>query len=114
MRYTIILLVLALMSGIPLDGYAKGEKDTATFTVSGNCDMCKTRIETGAKKGGALKASWDEATHEIEVVYDPLKTTVDRIRQGIADAGYDNGTFRAPDAAYGKLPGCCQYERKKE
>lgn len=96
-----------------LPAAAKGEKDTASFKVSGNCDMCKTRIEAGAKKGGAFKADWNEETHLIQVIFDPAKTTVDKIHQGIADAGYDTDKLTAGAAAYSKLPKCCQYERKE-
>ena len=49
MKNPILLFALAILSWIPLSGFAKGEKDTASFTVSGNCDMCKTRIEAGAR-----------------------------------------------------------------
>jgi hypothetical protein len=92
--------------------FAKGEKDTATFTVSGNCDMCKTRIEAGAKKGGASKASWNEETYIIQVIFDPAKTTVDQIQQGIAGAGYDTEKHKASVDSYQKLPSCCQYSRQ--
>lgn len=114
MKNPIFLLALALLSLAPVSGFAKGEKDTASFIVSGNCDMCKTRIEAGAKKGGALKATWDESSHVLQVVYDPAKTTLGEIHQGVANAGYDTEKVKAPDNAYQKLPGCCQYEREKK
>lgn len=114
MKNPIFFLILAVLFLAPLPGLAKGEKDTASFTVSGNCDMCKARIEAGAKKGGAIKANWDESTHVLQVVFDPVKSTLDQIHQGVANAGYDTDKVKAPESAYNKLPACCQYERQKE
>jgi periplasmic mercuric ion binding protein len=112
-RILSILMFSAVMFLQPGHLFAGGEKDTATFTVSGNCDMCKTRIEAGAKKGGANKANWNLGTHVIQVIFDPAKTTVGQIQQGIAGAGYDTEKYKSSLDAYQKLPLCCQYERQK-
>ena len=85
---------------------------TATVKVWGNCDMCKDKIEAAAKKAGATKADWSEETHQLRVTFDDKKTSGDRIQKNIAGAGYDTEKFAATDAAYGKLPGCCKYDRK--
>lgn len=88
--------------------------ETTTFKVYGNCTMCKKTIETALKKNTSIKsADWNVETKMITVVYDPHSIGIDDIHKIIADAGYDTEKVKASDVAYKKLPGCCQYERKK-
>lgn len=87
-------------------------KTTETFKVYGNCGMCKKTIEAAAlDTKGVKSATWDMDEDMITVVFDPAKTDVDKIKSAIAESGYDTDTHRAPDKAYYKLHGCCQYER---
>lgn len=85
---------------------------TATIKVWGNCEMCKKKIEKAAKSSGATTAVWSEETKELAVTFDPAKTSTEKIQQSVAAVGYDTQDFIATDAAYKKLPGCCQYDRK--
>jgi copper chaperone CopZ len=86
---------------------------TETLNVSGNCDMCKARIEKAAKIEGVSKADWDTKSKILSVTFDPAKTNMDLIGKKIAAVGHDNGKVKADDKAYSALPGCCKYERKK-
>jgi copper chaperone CopZ len=86
---------------------------TETLNVSGNCDMCKARIEKAAKIEGVSKADWDTKSKILSVTFDPAKTNMDLIGKKIAAVGHDNGKVKADDKAYNALPGCCKYERKK-
>lgn len=84
-----------------------------SFTVQGNCEMCKERIEKASKKVKGVKlANWSMKTHQIKVVFDSQITTTDKIHQAIADAGYDTDKVKSSDAKYKALPACCQYDRK--
>lgn len=88
-------------------------EETATFTVYGNCGMCKTRIEkaaTGVK--GVKKATWDADKQQIEVVYNTKKTSLIAIHEAIAAVGHDTDQRRAKDEVYNNLHGCCKYERQ--
>lgn len=87
---------------------------TETFKVAGNCDMCKNTIETAANKKGISKAEWDKDKKTMNVTYDSNQTSASEILKRVAYAGYDNEEFLAPDDAYAKLPGCCQYDRLKK
>lgn len=81
-----------------------------TFEVSGNCGMCKDRIENAANAiKGVLAASWDISTKKIHIEYNSSIITLDDVQKAIADAGHDNGKYRAPDEVYSKLPECCLY-----
>ncbi|MCD1119065.1 TonB-dependent receptor domain-containing protein [Chryseobacterium turcicum] len=80
------------------------------FLVKGNCEMCKERIETAAKKAGAKKAQYslDTQTLTLETTE---KASPEDILKKVAEAGHDNEKFKASDETYQKLPGCCLYER---
>jgi periplasmic mercuric ion binding protein len=84
---------------------------TETFKVSGNCGMCKKKIETAAKDAGASSATWNTETKELTVKYKSTSTNTAKIQRGVAAVGYDNVGFKAPDAVYNKLHGCCKYDR---
>lgn len=80
------------------------------FQVKGNCEMCKERIETTAKKAGAKSAQYsiDSQTLTIET---SEKVSPEDVLKKVAEAGHDNEKFKAPDETYEKLPGCCHYDR---
>ncbi|MFA5329923.1 MAG: cation transporter [Prolixibacteraceae bacterium] len=82
---------------------------TETLKVSGNCDMCKTRIEKAAKIDGVTKAEWSKKDKTLTASFDPAKTNIEAIGKKIAAAGHDNEKAKATDKVYNKLPGCCQY-----
>jgi copper chaperone CopZ len=113
MKTKSLMLIMAIAGLFFSPAFAKGDKQTASFKVWGNCGECKKRIETGARNGGASKASWNEETKMIEVSFDPAKTNVDSIQQSIANTGYDTEKFKANSESYSKLPQCCQYTRKE-
>jgi len=91
---------------------ASGTK-TETFKVSGECGMCKSRIEKIAREEGATSASWDLKTKMITVSFDPTKTSVDALSKKIASVGHDTEKYKADDKVYEALPDCCHYERSK-
>lgn len=84
---------------------------TETFKVLGNCGMCKKTIEKAALKAGAASANWDTEKGEITVSFDTEKTSADAIQKSIAQSGYDNAGYKAPEDAYKNLHGCCKYDR---
>lgn len=79
--------------------------------VSGNCGMCKGKIEKAAKAAGATYAVWDVDAKELTVKYNSTSSNSAKIQQSVAAAGYDTEKVKAADEAYNKLHGCCQYER---
>lgn len=77
--------------------------------VSGNCTMCKARIEAAAKE---LKTVIN-ATYDIEKQRLYVSTTEDfkinELHQKIAAAGHDTDQLIADQVAYNNLPQCCSY-----
>ena len=106
-----LMLTMAFFTYTPLQAQKIKNAKTETFTVYGNCGMCKTTIEKAGNEKKVSEVNWDKDTHIATVTYNPEKTTSDAILKRIADAGYDNEKFTAPDQAYNGLHGCCQYDR---
>lgn len=103
----VAVLTLVLMSC----GNSEATK-TASFTVYGNCGMCKQTIETSLDGvDGVSTAEWDMNSDKMTVSYDPKVIKLEKIHAKIAAVGYDTDLKRAPDAAYDKLHSCCKYDR---
>ena len=109
---SILLAVPAMFAGTHIQAQIKNLK-TETFKVSGNCDMCKKKIEAAAFEKKVTEVVWNKDLKTATLSYDSSKTTADAILKKIAYAGYDNQSYLAPDAAYNKLDQCCQYERNR-
>jgi periplasmic mercuric ion binding protein len=86
---------------------------TETIKVSGNCSMCKNRIEKAAKLEGVEKATWDKDTKTLTLVYNPSRVSSDEVQKNIALAGHDTEKYKSDDKVYNGLPACCHYERLK-
>lgn len=80
------------------------------FKVKGNCNLCKERIETTAKKAGAKQAAYSVDSQTLTIETEDGVST-DNILREVAKAGHDNEKFKASEADYNALPACCHYER---
>ncbi|MBT2621717.1 TonB-dependent receptor [Chryseobacterium sp. ISL-6] len=80
------------------------------FQVKGNCEMCKERIETTAKKAGAKAARYSIDTQTLTLETEGTISTNDILKK-VAEAGHDNEKFKASIETYEALPGCCHYAR---
>jgi periplasmic mercuric ion binding protein len=105
-----IFSILALTIGLCNFSFAQEKSDT--FKVSGECGMCKKKIEKAAKAAGASYAAWDTKSKVLSVKYNSTSTNAAKIQQSIAGVGYDTPGFKATAEAYDKLDGCCKYERE--
>lgn len=90
------------------------QSKTDTVKVWGSCEDCKAKIEKAAKKAGATSADWSDETYLLVVNYNSDKTSSFAIQKSIAAVGYDTQDVKADDAAYKKLPKCCQYKREEQ
>lgn len=113
MKQFILFLFISIIT-INFAGAQTGS-DIATdsFKVQGNCEMCKKRIEDAAYIKGVKRADWNEETHMLVLTYRPSKTNPQAVMQHVAHAGHDTDKFKASDAEYKKLPGCCAYKTEK-
>ncbi len=104
-----------ILSFIFLTLTSSAQSDTTiTLKVSGVCAaMCKPRIEEAAKGKGVKSAVWNVDTKLLSLVYEPSKTTINKIQERILDAGHDVENKKANDAVYNALPPCCYYRQMK-
>jgi copper chaperone CopZ len=86
---------------------------TESIKVNGECGMCKKRIEKAALSvEGVESANWNVDSKVLTIKYNIFKKeAVATAQQKIASAGHDTEKYKATDAAYQSLPGCCHYQR---
>lgn len=109
-----ILMTIAVLLNVP--GVAQEATTpqqtlvTTTFTVYGNCGKCKKNIEQPFKEmQGVESATWDKKTKKFTITYNSALLSERRIKEIIAEQGYDSDDVKASDEAYNKLPKCCRY-----
>jgi Cu(I)/Ag(I) efflux system membrane fusion protein len=91
---------------------AKSSLKTSEFHVSGNCGMCKDRIEAAALTvKGVNEANWDDKTKILEIEY-LANIDIIKVHQAIAKVGHDTKKVKAEDSIYNALPGCCLYREE--
>jgi len=89
------------------------EQTKAEIPVQGLCEMCKMRIEKAAQGKGVDSATWEVATRNLTVYFNPDQTSLQKIEQRIADVGHDTRDVKAKDYIYNDLPECCHYRDEK-
>lgn len=108
-----LMMLTLLLSASGCSAQIKNPK-IETVKVFGYCGMCETTIEKAGSKKKEFKTDWNVDSKMATITYDSTKATLDGILKSIALSGYDNEKYLAPDEAYDKLHGCCQYDRKKK
>ncbi|MEZ7916186.1 MAG: cation transporter [Polaribacter sp.] len=92
----------------------KKKNAKVAFKVDGICGMCKKRIEIAALKTKGVKfAIWDVKTHQINLILDERKASLNTVKQNIANVGHDVENFIATDEAYNSVHPCCKYRDNK-
>ncbi len=77
--------------------------------TSSVCKMCKETIEQAlAFEKGVKKSNLDVKSQIVTVTYNSKKTTPEKIRLAISNAGYDADAVPANPKAYKKLNDCCK------
>lgn len=104
---TVSILVLVLLAG---SVFAQSKSKTEIkIKTSAECEMCKNTLEKAMSfEKGVKKATLDLATRELTVVYNPKKTSPEKLRTAISNTGYDADDVKANNKAYQKLPECCK------
>ncbi len=83
--------------------------DTVIVTSSINCATCKKTIENGLRFVKGVKLTTvDVSQKTITVLYNPSKTTVEKIKIAITKLGYNADEMMADKKAYDNLEGCCK------
>ena len=88
-------------------------KVNTSFTVYGNCEMCKERIETALDRKGIQTAYWSKEEQKVFITYQSNLFTEEQLHNIVAMVGHDTEKVKADNIVYQNLPGCCHY-RKEE
>ncbi|MCZ8143943.1 heavy-metal-associated domain-containing protein [Flavobacterium sp.] len=109
-------LLIVMVTLLTVQGWAQEKKNknaAYTIEVNGNCETCKQRIEKAAYAvKGVKSAVWNIETHQLQLIINEEKTTLDGVKKAIAAIGHDViGSYKAPEGVYENLHHCCKYER---
>jgi periplasmic mercuric ion binding protein len=88
-----------------------GGKEKVTFKSTVVCSMCKDNIvKYMAYEKGVKDISVDLKEKTVTIVYNPKKTTVEKLKVALTKSGYDADELKADPKAFDKLPECCKTE----
>jgi len=114
MKHLLTAIILTLAFGFAM---AQGNK-TQTITIKTKiyCDHCVRCQTCGANinetvrgiEKGIKNVKINPTDNTITVMYNPAKSTPDKIRAAIAACGYDADNLKATIEGYAKLDGCCK------
>ena len=92
LKLTLFALMVILSATISAQMKNKtGQKKTVeiTFSVGMHCQSCKDRIEKNIPmEKGVKDLKVDLDKKEVTVVYNPVKTTVEKLKKAFQDLGY--------------------------
>ena len=111
-----LILLFTLLLSVVTIAQAKGNKNAkANFEVSGNCEMCKMRIEKATLSVSGVKfAKWSIPENQLTLVYNSNRVKLLEIHNSIALSGHDTSVKDAPTDTYNDLPICCLYVREEK
>jgi periplasmic mercuric ion binding protein len=115
MKKNIFLFIFLFVSAITFADKPKTE--TIKIKTSAICEQCKETIEKKlAFTKGVVESNVDVDSKDkiVTVIFNPKKTTADKIRKSIAEVGYDADGVLAVPAGYEKLADCCKKGGMKE
>jgi periplasmic mercuric ion binding protein len=85
--------------------------DTVLIKTSAVCGTCKKTIEKDLSfEKGVESSNLDVDTKMLTVIYDPAKTSADKIRHRVAKIGYDADDVKKDPKGFKRLPDCCKKE----
>ena len=88
---------------------AGAQEISEAFKVSGNCGMCKNKIETYLKRHDGINYINVNVKGKVTTVkYITDRINEEEIKTAIANAGYDAAEIEANPDSYKRLPKCCK------
>lgn len=107
-KITSLLLALFLSAGLTYAGVQTND-DVVKIKTSAKCKMCKSRLERnlGLSKG-VTEAKLNLDDKVMTVIFNPNRTSEEKIREIISKTGYQADDIPAVESAHDKLPKCCQ------
>jgi copper chaperone CopZ len=111
-----LLLFTLFVLGVAFSVSAqKANKEVLTIKTKIYCDhclkcgSCAGKMNLGLRKyPGIKKVDINSEANTITVVYNPKKTSPEKIRKSISEAGFDADEVKANPAAVETLDECCK------
>lgn len=107
-RILSFFIALMFLAGTTQAGTSFNDKEVKIKT-SAKCKMCKSRLERnlGLSKGvSGAHLNLDDKV--LTVKYNPKRTSEEKIRELVANTGYQADQIPAVESAHDKLPKCCR------
>lgn len=77
--------------------------------VSGNCEICKDRIEKAALSvNGVSFACWNVSDEKLSLTFDPRRTDLNDISLVITRIGHSTNLHKASQDIQSQMPECCK------
>ena len=77
-------IAVLVMMFLGVASFAQNKNAKASLEVDGVCLMCKERIEKASvKTKGVKSAVWNVKTHELKLIFDERKTSLETIQKNI-------------------------------
>lgn len=108
-----IKLLFIFLVGSVLNTHA--QNDTIQIQTTAQCGECKMNLERniGFEKGvKSVKLNMDSKI--LTVIYNPEKTTPEKLRVAVTKTGYDADDLPADPKAVAKLNPCCTKDGHKD
>lgn len=109
------IFFFAVMLFVSNVAIAQKSNQKAVIKTTLHCDHCKQCETCGLKFNtemlkikGVKMFDLDYQKMTFTIYYNPKKTTLQEIREGISKLGYDADEVKADPKAYENLDGCCK------
>ena len=108
-----LLIIVAISITSIWKGFS--QTDTIQIMTSAQCETCKKTIEEYLSfEKGVKKSVLDVDTKILTVIYNPDKTTPEKIKVALTKSGYDADSLPADPKAYKRLHDCCKKPADQE
>ena len=108
------IYLLLIFSSLTVNAQDNSKNKKTLIKVSGNCEMCKMRIEKAALSVKGVKyANWSIPDNDLRLIYNSNKIDILEIHKSISSSGHDTSKLKAPLEIYNALPNCCLYLRNQ-
>ncbi len=109
MKTKLILSLIALTIMFKANAQKDAKMAEIEIKTTVVCEMCEKNIKNYlVLEKGVKKVNVDLKTKIVKVKYNPEKTSPEKIRKAITNAGYDADDVPANKEAFDKLDDCCK------
>lgn len=111
----IFYLICCFLFLCNISSFSQNKLQELKVKTSAVCDMCKESLEKAmAYERGVKSSNLDVESAILTILYNPEKTSPEKIKKSISLVGYDADELHANEKAYNKLNACCKKDAHKK